>query len=95
MLKKIKDPSLRFGMTEICHFERSEKSRNLSFFGVMETLFMNVRSERAENGRFGKSYTRNSNLLYQNGASAIFGPGTVIPVTAQKVIEKLWIRKYA
>nr|VFK27530.1 MAG: hypothetical protein BECKMB1821I_GA0114274_100373 [Candidatus Kentron sp. MB]VFK31612.1 MAG: hypothetical protein BECKMB1821G_GA0114241_10888 [Candidatus Kentron sp. MB]VFK74343.1 MAG: hypothetical protein BECKMB1821H_GA0114242_100373 [Candidatus Kentron sp. MB] len=42
MLKKIKDPSLRFGMTEICHFERSEKSRNLSFSGVMEFLFMNV-----------------------------------------------------
>nr|VFK25747.1 MAG: hypothetical protein BECKMB1821G_GA0114241_101555 [Candidatus Kentron sp. MB]VFK29740.1 MAG: hypothetical protein BECKMB1821I_GA0114274_101154 [Candidatus Kentron sp. MB]VFK74891.1 MAG: hypothetical protein BECKMB1821H_GA0114242_101154 [Candidatus Kentron sp. MB] len=45
MLKKIKDPSLRFGMTEICHllFERNGKSRNLSFFGVMEFLFMNVR----------------------------------------------------
>nr|VFK30398.1 MAG: hypothetical protein BECKMB1821I_GA0114274_101532 [Candidatus Kentron sp. MB]VFK75200.1 MAG: hypothetical protein BECKMB1821H_GA0114242_101732 [Candidatus Kentron sp. MB] len=42
MLKKIKDPSLRFGMTEICHFEHSEKSWNLSFSGVMEFLFMNV-----------------------------------------------------
>nr|VFK34787.1 MAG: hypothetical protein BECKMB1821I_GA0114274_108411 [Candidatus Kentron sp. MB]VFK76948.1 MAG: hypothetical protein BECKMB1821H_GA0114242_108511 [Candidatus Kentron sp. MB] len=42
MLKKIKDPSLHFGMTKICHFEQSEKSRNLSFFGVMEFLFMNV-----------------------------------------------------
>ena len=28
-------------------------------------------------------------FLYQNGASAIFGPGTVIPVAAQKVIAEL------
>nr|VFK23571.1 MAG: hypothetical protein BECKMB1821G_GA0114241_100542 [Candidatus Kentron sp. MB]VFK27950.1 MAG: hypothetical protein BECKMB1821I_GA0114274_100540 [Candidatus Kentron sp. MB]VFK74475.1 MAG: hypothetical protein BECKMB1821H_GA0114242_100540 [Candidatus Kentron sp. MB] len=42
MLKKIKDSSLCFGMTKICHFERSEKSWNLSFSGVMEFLFMNV-----------------------------------------------------
>jgi len=28
-------------------------------------------------------------FLYKNGASAIFGPGTVIPVAAQKVIEEL------
>jgi len=27
--------------------------------------------------------------LYQNGAALIFGPGTVIPVAAQKVLEKL------
>ena len=27
--------------------------------------------------------------LYDNGAALIFGPGTVIPVAAQKVIEKL------
>nr|VFJ89697.1 MAG: methylmalonyl-CoA mutase C-terminal domain-containing protein [Candidatus Kentron sp. H]VFK04977.1 MAG: methylmalonyl-CoA mutase C-terminal domain-containing protein [Candidatus Kentron sp. H]VFK05194.1 MAG: methylmalonyl-CoA mutase C-terminal domain-containing protein [Candidatus Kentron sp. H] len=28
-------------------------------------------------------------FLYENGASAIFGPGTVIPVAAQKVIAEL------
>nr|VFJ61704.1 MAG: methylmalonyl-CoA mutase [Candidatus Kentron sp. FW] len=28
-------------------------------------------------------------FLYEHGASAIFGPGTVIPVAAQKVIEEL------
>nr|VFJ66134.1 MAG: methylmalonyl-CoA mutase [Candidatus Kentron sp. FW] len=28
-------------------------------------------------------------FLYQNGASAIFGPGMVIPAAAQKVIEEL------
>nr|VFJ58460.1 MAG: methylmalonyl-CoA mutase C-terminal domain-containing protein [Candidatus Kentron sp. DK] len=28
-------------------------------------------------------------FLYENGASAIFGPGTVIPVVAQKVIAEL------
>jgi methylmalonyl-CoA mutase len=28
--------------------------------------------------------------LYENGAAAIFGPGTVIPVAAQKVIEKIY-----
>nr|VFJ99355.1 MAG: methylmalonyl-CoA mutase C-terminal domain-containing protein [Candidatus Kentron sp. LFY]VFJ99578.1 MAG: methylmalonyl-CoA mutase C-terminal domain-containing protein [Candidatus Kentron sp. LFY] len=27
--------------------------------------------------------------LYEHGASAIFGPGTVIPVAAQKVIAEL------
>jgi len=27
--------------------------------------------------------------LYKHGASAIFGPGTVIPVAAQKVIAEL------
>ena len=26
-------------------------------------------------------------FLYENGAAAIFGPGTVIPVAAQKVIQ--------
>ncbi len=31
-------------------------------------------------------------FLLENGASAIFGPGTVIPVAAQKVIEELWVR---
>jgi methylmalonyl-CoA mutase len=30
--------------------------------------------------------------LYENGAAAIFGPGTVIPVAAQKVIEKIYQR---
>nr|VFK24377.1 MAG: methylmalonyl-CoA mutase [Candidatus Kentron sp. MB] len=28
-------------------------------------------------------------FLYSHGASAIFGPGTVIPIAAQKVIAKL------
>nr|VFK21004.1 MAG: methylmalonyl-CoA mutase C-terminal domain-containing protein [Candidatus Kentron sp. LPFa]VFK33751.1 MAG: methylmalonyl-CoA mutase C-terminal domain-containing protein [Candidatus Kentron sp. LPFa] len=28
-------------------------------------------------------------FLYENGASAIFGPGTVIPVAARKVIAEL------
>ncbi|TWT26107.1 methylmalonyl-CoA mutase [Planomicrobium sp. CPCC 101110] len=31
-------------------------------------------------------------FLRQNGASAIFGPGTVIPVAAQKVIEEIYVR---
>lgn len=31
-------------------------------------------------------------FLRQNGASAIFGPGTVIPVAAQKVIEEIYKR---
>lgn len=30
------------------------------------------------------------NYLLENGASAIFGPGTVIPVAAQKVIEEIY-----
>lgn len=30
--------------------------------------------------------------LYEHGAAAIFGPGTVIPVAAQKVIEKIYQR---
>ncbi|RLQ91116.1 methylmalonyl-CoA mutase [Falsibacillus albus] len=30
--------------------------------------------------------------LYEKGASAIFGPGTVIPVAAQKVIEEIYRR---
>lgn len=30
--------------------------------------------------------------LYENGAAAIFGPGTVIPIAAQKVIEKIYQR---
>jgi methylmalonyl-CoA mutase C-terminal domain len=29
-------------------------------------------------------------FLYENGAVAIFGPGTVIPVAAQKVIEEIY-----
>ena len=28
--------------------------------------------------------------LYDNGAAAIFGPGTVIPVAAQKVIREIY-----
>lgn len=31
-------------------------------------------------------------FLRNNGASAIFGPGTVIPVAAQKVIEEIYLR---
>jgi methylmalonyl-CoA mutase len=31
-------------------------------------------------------------FLYDAGASAIFGPGTVVPVAAQKVIEELNLR---
>ncbi|PSL41112.1 heterodimeric methylmalonyl-CoA mutase large subunit precursor [Planomicrobium soli] len=31
-------------------------------------------------------------FLRSNGASAIFGPGTVIPVAAQKVIEEIYVR---
>nr|VFJ61070.1 MAG: methylmalonyl-CoA mutase [Candidatus Kentron sp. FW] len=47
-----------------------------------------LRLEPAENN--GKSCTRSDyNSLYSHGASAIFGPGTVIPVAAQKVIEEL------
>ena len=29
-------------------------------------------------------------FLYEAGAKAIFGPGTVIPVAAQKVIEEIY-----
>jgi methylmalonyl-CoA mutase len=28
-------------------------------------------------------------FLYDAGASAIFGPGTVVPIAAQKVLEEL------
>jgi methylmalonyl-CoA mutase len=31
-------------------------------------------------------------FLYQHGASAIFGPGTVIPVAAEKVLEEIYKR---
>lgn len=31
-------------------------------------------------------------FLRNNGASAIFGPGTVIPVAAQKIIEEIYVR---
>ncbi|MDS9471126.1 methylmalonyl-CoA mutase [Sporosarcina pasteurii] len=31
-------------------------------------------------------------FLRENGAAAIFGPGTVIPVSAQKVIEKIYVQ---
>ena len=31
-------------------------------------------------------------FLYDNGASAIFGPGTVIPVAAQKVVRAIYER---
>ncbi|MGG5251966.1 methylmalonyl-CoA mutase [Neobacillus sp. SM06] len=30
--------------------------------------------------------------LYENGAAAIFGPGTIIPVAAQQVIKKIYIQ---
>ena len=29
-------------------------------------------------------------FLYENGAAAIFGPGTIIPVAAQKVIREIY-----
>jgi methylmalonyl-CoA mutase len=29
-------------------------------------------------------------FLYDNGAAAIFGPGTIIPVAAQKVIKEIY-----
>ena len=31
-------------------------------------------------------------FLYKNGASAIFGPGTVIPVAAEKMLKELFNR---
>jgi len=31
-------------------------------------------------------------FLYNAGAVAIFGPGTVIPVSAQKIIEEIYKR---
>ena len=31
-------------------------------------------------------------FLYKNGAAAIFGPGTVIPVAAEKMLEELFKR---
>ncbi len=30
--------------------------------------------------------------LYDSGASAIFGPGTVVPVATQKVLQELDLR---
>ena len=48
-----------------------------------------LRFEAAGNNGFRKSCTRNNNFLYEHGASAIFGPGTVIPIAAQKVIAEL------
>jgi len=34
----------------------------------------------------------NYQFLLENGAAAIFGPGTVIPVAAQKVIRAIYKR---
>ena len=31
-------------------------------------------------------------FLYEHGASAVFGPGTVIPVAAQKVLKAVYER---
>jgi methylmalonyl-CoA mutase len=31
-------------------------------------------------------------FLYENGAVAIFGPGTVIPIAAQKVIKAIYLQ---
>jgi methylmalonyl-CoA mutase len=31
-------------------------------------------------------------FLYEHGAAAIFGPGTIIPVAAQKVLEEIYKR---
>jgi methylmalonyl-CoA mutase len=34
--------------------------------------------------------TQDYAFLYENGAAAIFGPGTVIPIAAQKVIQEIY-----
>ncbi|SFA97065.1 MULTISPECIES: methylmalonyl-CoA mutase [unclassified Bacillus (in: firmicutes)] len=34
--------------------------------------------------------TQDYEFLYENGAAAIFGPGTVIPIAAQKVIQEIY-----
>ncbi len=61
-----------------------------------KTLLPQVVNELAAQGRAdmmvvigGVIPTQDHQYLYERGASAIFGPGTVIPVAAQKVLEEL------
>lgn len=62
-----------------------------------KTLVPTLRDELAKIGRDdilivvgGVIPAQDYEFLRQNGASAIFGPGTVIPVAAQKVIEEIY-----
>ena len=63
------------------------------------TLVPTLREELAKLGREdilivvgGVIPAQDYTFLRENGASAIFGPGTVIPVAAQKVIEEIYKR---
>lgn len=63
------------------------------------TLVPDLKAELAKIGREdilivvgGVIPAQDYEFLRQNGASAIFGPGTVIPVAAQKVIEEIYVR---
>ena len=62
-----------------------------------KTLVPTLREELAKIGREdilivvgGVIPAQDYTFLRENGASAIFGPGTVIPVAAQKVIEEIY-----
>lgn len=64
-----------------------------------KTLVPHLRDELAKIGRDdilivvgGVIPAQDYEFLRQNGAAAIFGPGTVIPVAAQKVIEEIYRR---
>ena len=64
-----------------------------------KTLVPELREELAKIGREdilivvgGVIPAQDYDFLRENGASAIFGPGTVIPVAAQKVIEEIYKR---
>ena len=61
-----------------------------------KTLLPQLRDELAKLGRpdimiicGGVTPAQDYDFLLKNGAAAIFGPGTVIPVAAQKMIEEL------
>ncbi len=63
------------------------------------TLVPDLKAELAKIGREdilivvgGVIPAQDYEFLRNNGASAIFGPGTVIPVAAQKVIEEIYVR---
>lgn len=63
------------------------------------TLVPDLKAELAKIGREdilivvgGVIPAQDYEFLRTNGASAIFGPGTVIPVAAQKVIEEIYVR---
>lgn len=63
------------------------------------TLVPDLKAELAKIGREdilivvgGVIPAQDYEFLRSNGASAIFGPGTVIPVAAQKVIEEIYVR---